>query len=162
MSTTLYVEEFPTYKNVDEKVHVLSVYFYFHGNEQIDVLPLYEKIRESTNAKYSQIKNLILSECQKTHDPKSFAYTEKEVSCFLVKPPKNFKIFIRGNDFCGYSLWSSFFFLSKNRDFCLCDNQDDAKLLFNSMIKNPDLFQNRSYLSSINYLKLKGIKFHGG
>jgi len=163
ISSTLYVEELPDYENLSHNLRILTVYFYFRGNTGFDVLGLFESIRKMSDSEFDVIEKHILETCAEHSKGEDDIYSHslKDVNIFSVKPRKGYKVFVSGKDFVGYSLWGSFFFLSKDRKFCVCKDKESANKLFITIHNRNECLNNKTYLFLIKLLNCGDIHFAG-
>lgn len=157
-SSTLYIEEIPDYTDISKKLAVLSVYFYFRGDEQMNPLSLFESLRSFENRTFHEIKTYVLESCSKI-DQEEWSHSLKNVDVFSIKPRKGYKFFLKGNDFFGFCLWGSFFFVSEKRDFCLSKDKESAQKLLAYSVRNPDFLKEKPYLFLIKFLYNRNIHF---
>jgi len=160
VSSTIYIEEFPSYSLPLKKPQVLSVYFYFKGDELFDIIGLFNSIQTLKNEDFETIKDFVLLKCGKIEPKDSCSHSIKEVELFQIKPRSGYKLFLKGKNFFGYSLWTSFFFISEDKQFCLCTDKESAKRLFVILHKNPKCLKNKTYLFLINVFKSRGFHIY--
>jgi len=113
MSSTLYVEQLPKYTG-NERIRVFALYFY--GNTELNVRRSWDQISEKGRfCDYFGLKNLMMDYCKNREECSGYSYSEKEVSCFDVKPKDGFYLKITGTDFIGRSAWDYFIFSDRKR-----------------------------------------------
>jgi len=160
-SSSLYIEELPFINPASHKVRVLSVYFYFNGNSRFDIMGLINDMRNKPDSDFNQIREFALSKCSDIGGKFEWSHSIKSVDEYSVKPERGYKVFIKGSDFCGFCLWSSFFFLSCERKICLSLDKDSSKKLFSALHKHPNCLKNKSYLFLIKFLNGGHLHYSG-
>ena len=160
-SSTLYVEELPFINPLSTKVNILSVYFYFKGDSRFDVIGLINDMRDKPDFDFSQARGFILSKCSEIQGELEWSHSLKSVDEYSIKPKNGYKIFIKGSDFCGFCLWSSFFFLSFGRKICLSQDKESSRKLFMALHKHPGILKNKSYLFLIKFLNGGHLHYSG-
>lgn len=160
MSSTFYIEQLPkTYTN-NERVRVFSLYFYFHGNKNLNVRQLVDHILENGNSySYESVKQMMKDFSQKSNDPSDYSLSEKDTTAFNVSPPKDFFQSIKGLDFKGRVYWDKFIFLATGNRLLVSSDAESAQKLFATQTSNQSFLSGRSYDNLINLLKERGYHF---
>lgn len=157
MSTSFNIEELDTKPSVG----ILNLYFYFFGNEKLDISNLIKLFETDwSELTYGELRNKVLDFLNQNLTGNDYSYSEKEVSVYAVRPKRGTCIRVKGKDFGGRLFWDSFFFVSNKKDVCLCTDAESAVKIFYVLSQNP-IDSDLCYENLIKSLQSNGIKIYG-